>query len=131
MNVSEQIIAVIDSLCEKFGIAIDWTQENIWPYLQSLFQKYITYEICTSVMWIVAFSVLFIISCTFYKKISKKFHNDQCSDDAYILSVALLIFTSLILFIITLVQATDIITSITFPEKMIFEYVQKLTHHHG
>lgn len=131
MNVSEQIIAVIDNLCEKFGIAIDWTQENIWPYLQSLFQKYITYEICTSVMWIAAFGVLFVISCTFYKKASKEFHNDEWDDEPYILSIVLLIIISITFFVVTLVQVTDIICSITFPEKMIFEYVQKLTHHHG
>ena len=31
MTVSEQIIQVIDALCEKFGIAIDWTTQNIIP----------------------------------------------------------------------------------------------------
>ena len=28
MTVSEQIIQVLDALCEKFGLVIDWTSEN-------------------------------------------------------------------------------------------------------
>ena len=30
---SQQIIEVLDYLFEKFGIAIDWTSENIMPYI--------------------------------------------------------------------------------------------------
>lgn len=41
MNVSEQIIQVIDNLAQKFGIVIDWTDENIVPIFQQLADKYI------------------------------------------------------------------------------------------
>lgn len=30
---SQEIINVLDNLGEKFGIAIDWSNENILPYL--------------------------------------------------------------------------------------------------
>lgn len=33
MTVSDQIINVLDALCEKFGLVIDWTSENVVPYL--------------------------------------------------------------------------------------------------
>lgn len=36
---SQEIIKVLDNLCEKFGIAIDWTSQNVKPYLQELFCK--------------------------------------------------------------------------------------------
>lgn len=36
---SEEIIKVLDALGEKFGIAIDWTGENVLPYVEELFQK--------------------------------------------------------------------------------------------
>lgn len=36
MTVSEQIISVLDALCEKFGIAINWTEENVIPYVEIL-----------------------------------------------------------------------------------------------
>lgn len=49
MTVSNQIIAVLDAICEKFGIVIDWTASNIMPYLQDLCKRIVTYEIATSV----------------------------------------------------------------------------------
>ena len=33
-GISDGIIKVLDSLADKFGIAIDWTSSNILPYLQ-------------------------------------------------------------------------------------------------
>ena len=51
MTVSEQIIQVIDALCEKFGIVVDWTNENVFPYLETLCEKLIAYEIATSIVW--------------------------------------------------------------------------------
>ena len=39
MTVSEQIIQVVDMLCEKFGMAIDWTGENVIPYIEVLCKK--------------------------------------------------------------------------------------------
>lgn len=52
MVISDQIIAVMNDLCQKFGIAIDWSQENIIPYLTELAKKYISYEIATSIAWV-------------------------------------------------------------------------------
>lgn len=50
---SEEIIKVLDNLAERFGVAVDWTSINVIPYLQELCSKYITYEIATSVTWLV------------------------------------------------------------------------------
>ena len=30
----DEIIKVINDLCGKFGIAIDWTSSNVIPYLE-------------------------------------------------------------------------------------------------
>ena len=48
MSISDQIIAVINDLCQKFGIAIDWTAENVLPYIEDLCARYIQFEIQTS-----------------------------------------------------------------------------------
>lgn len=31
---SEEIIKVLDYICEQLGIAIDWTAENVWPQVR-------------------------------------------------------------------------------------------------
>ena len=60
MTVSAQIIEVLDDLCRKFGLMIDWSQENILPYLQELAGKYISWEIAMSWAWLVAGVVILI-----------------------------------------------------------------------
>ena len=46
---SKEIIKILDALAEKAGLAIDWTSANVFPYLQQLCSKYVTYEITTSI----------------------------------------------------------------------------------
>ena len=48
MSVSSEVIEILDYLGDKLGIAIDWTNENIIPYLQVLINKFIKWEISTS-----------------------------------------------------------------------------------
>lgn len=57
---SDEIIKVLDDLSERLGIAIDWSSQNVMPYLQDLMDRYINLEITGSVIWIVI-SVLAII----------------------------------------------------------------------
>ena len=52
MSFSSQFIEVLDALCEKFGIAIDWTSQNVVPYVTELATRIIAYEIWTSAAWI-------------------------------------------------------------------------------
>ena len=76
MTVSGEIIKVLDDLCRRFGIAVDWTSENVLPYLQDLCSRYIQYEVFTSIAWcalpavvLVISGLLWIIAGVTYKKI--------------------------------------------------------------
>lgn len=42
---SKEIIEIFDYIGEKLGVAIDWTQENIIPYLTDLLERYVTFNI--------------------------------------------------------------------------------------
>lgn len=48
----DEIIKVLDDLSERLGIDVDWTSQNVLPYLQELCDKYISYEIWTSIVYI-------------------------------------------------------------------------------
>lgn len=123
MEISEQVITIFDDIGERLGIAIDWSQENVLPYLQELFEKYINYEIASSIMWIVlfalgtaVFSVLGFITLKHFGK----------TDDEWALWLGVLIACCAVCFFIALiiglfVQVYDIITCLTFPEKMIID----------
>lgn len=47
---SDEIIKVLDALAEKFGIAVDWTRQNIQPYIEDLCHRIVGYELTTSIM---------------------------------------------------------------------------------
>lgn len=128
---ANEIIKVLDALCEKFGIAIDWTSENVTPYLKELCGKYINYEIWTSVGWIVLCSVLFVVCLVITTKSYSKakengWYFDKLIDYVALIGVILTIILGLILVVAIITQTGDIITCLTFPEKILFEYVQGL-----
>ena len=132
MTISEQIIQVINTLCAKFGIAINWTSENVIPYIEVLCKKLITYEIVTSAMWILLTWVLFGASVIAIKKLhpwlTKKYEEDW--DDCYMILDMVLwgaaVLLGVIMICVTCDQTIDIIKCLTFPEMYVFEYVSKL-----
>lgn len=132
--VSSQIIDVINELCSKFGIAIDWSQKNVQPYLESLVVKAVNYELYTSIMWIVIGTILIGIGLFYLSKANKckkryiKYKKDSmvdtesdyiCKDLYRILAWLLLIIA--ILFIIY--NANDVIKCVTFPDKVVFDMI--------
>ena len=135
MTVSEQIIQVIDDLCEKFGIAVNWTSENVIPYIELLCGKLVKYEIVTSIASLI-FSIAIIILCgILFKKFNPIFkagcerNSEECGIGWILGSVFAGI--GLVILLTTSIsdicmQVEDIIKCITFPELYVFEYVGAL-----
>ncbi len=130
MTVSEQIIEVLNALCEKFGIAIDWTASNMLPYVESLTHKFIAWEISTSVFWILFMTILTTASFLISKKIYAKYQDTKydCTnwDIANIAGWIITICITLALVVTIGCQIHDIITCVTFPEMMLIEKIQGL-----
>lgn len=132
MTVSEQIIEVIDALCAKVGIAIDWTGENVLPYIETLCGKLINYEVGTSIAYIVIFLALIAGSIVAVKKFKPVFKNGLDNSKSYEIgwemATAFSIIGLVIFYIISLIvvvgQIMDIVKCMTFPEMYVFEYVQ-------
>lgn len=133
MKVSEQIIEVIDALCEKFGIAIDWTAENVMPYIEKLCVKFINYEIYTSVAWMCFWCGLTLLCWTitaFLVRGARKLEYPW--DDDYVvtyIAIGGLVVSGFISFITVCVigcQIFDIIEATAFPEKTIYDYISGL-----
>ena len=134
MTVSEQIIQVIDALCEKFGIAVNWTSENVIPYIETLYKKLVAYEIGTSIAWMVIMVSLSIGSIIAAKKFYPTFKKglEEASDwdcgwiVGTVCAIMGLVGLNLSTIIVVGCQTMDIIKCATFPEMYIFEYVSKL-----
>ena len=124
MTVSNQIIAVLDAICEKFGIVIDWTASNIMPYLQDLWKRIVTYEIATSVAWIIL--QVAVVFLAFYVRNKKIRPLAEADDDDYSLVVATVIcaIIATIAIAVICVQAVDIIKALTIPEITIYKFAK-------
>lgn len=124
MTVSNQIIAVLDAICEKFGIVIDWTASNIMPYLQDLCKRIVTYEIATSAAWIILQVVIVVLA--FYIRNKKVKPLSEMDDDDYFLVIATVTcaIIAAIALIVVCVQVTDIIKALTIPEITIYKFAK-------
>lgn len=123
---SEEVIKVLDNLAERFGMTIDWTSANVIPYLQELCGKYVTYEIATSVVWLVIGILCLIFSKYTFAK--TKYFWGKYKEDVYSdYDCGTIIFgtiTGCIIIVgicVVLSQVFDIITCYAFPEKIIIE----------
>lgn len=132
----DEIIKVIDKLCQQFGIVIDWTDQNILPYLQELAYRYVHYKIVFYSIWAIIGLILVIISIVICKKFFGKSKNERYDffyeefyDDHECLCTVLWII-AIVLFIAGLIIVIPmtfyIAECITIPEKVIFDYVSSL-----
>lgn len=131
MTVSSEIIEVLEYLCGKFGIVIDWTQENILPYVQSLGENLIQYEISTSIFWIIFIAVITVLIAivtviSFFTAKKDEFGNRMLGE-FFAVSFTCAIIFSIITCIVVAVQSIDILTAIHFPEKAILDIIETLT----
>lgn len=121
MQFSDQLITILDDLCERFGIVIDWSQQNIIPYIEALAAKYIKYEICTSIAWCVI--MLFVTSIFVITAVV------ACKKEYEELVVVGTVFSVLLVMCTVLTigcQTFDIIECCVIPEKTLLEFCSEL-----
>lgn len=127
-TVSEQIIQVIEYIGQKFGIAINWTADNVLPVIEMLCKKYITWEIATSVAWIALCLIPIVVAICWAKSYIKRTDPDDLWDwdydpEPFFITVIAVIACFALAPITT--QIFDIIKCICFPELKIFEYAKQ------
>lgn len=132
---ADEIIKVLNDLCDKFGIAMDWGSKNVLPYLQELGNNIVAYELWTSIAWIILLMLPIIVLFSFSKYYTKHKNEDffkGCDDDDVLgYTYALMIFASIAWLTMSVIQVFDIITCLTFPEKIILEYCMDIYNSYG
>ena len=125
MNFSEQTISILDYICNKFGVVIDWTSDNVWPMIEMLAGKYIKWEIASSSIWLFIWLLSFTI-CTFIcVKIYKDVKPEYGWSDSQFFGFLIFSIGAFGSFFGIWSQVFDIVRCITFPELEIFEYLKE------
>lgn len=120
MELSNNVIEILEYLGKKFGVAVDFSNQNIMPYLQQLADKYIDYRINTSIFWIVLCTLAAVIGIILIAVEIKVFQGE-----AFICGICggFILCLGVIFICINIYQ---IILCKTFPEKAIFDYLINL-----
>ena len=87
--ISDELIKVLDYLGAQLGITIDWSAENVLPYVKELCEKLVRYETAKAYAWIGIVCAAFIIALIFMIVYERK-----CGDGfGYVLFFIVLVIT--------------------------------------
>ena len=132
MTVSDEIIKILDVVCAQFGIAIDWTQQNIIPHLTVLTEKIVRYELITSITWILfcIVPVILFVKCERSRRAFVR-NGDSYFEEKYDMTLRGVVWiASVILSIISavliIIAILNIVTCITLPEKVVFDFIKSM-----
>lgn len=124
---SNQIIELLKELANQLGIAVDWTSENIKPFITDLMMRNAKYELFTSLIWI-AFALIVAIMCiVMIKRVNKENREGDLPDDdccgLTVLFAILFVMASIIFFC----QIYDVGKALYMPELLLLETLKSLS----
>ena len=136
---SEEIIKVIDELCKKFGVVIDWTSQNVLPYLQELAHRIAIYKITMSAIGVFIGLVFLVLEICLCKKVISEYLYCQknqkdtaqwdydCGPEGpALISMAGIGIAGIIALATLCCSVPELIKWVVVPELGLFEYLQGL-----
>lgn len=130
---SEEIIKVLDELGKRFGIVIDWSNQNIIPYLQELFKRFICYRNITACVWIILSIAMTISGVGMIRALnewrkSDNYNKDYCNDDDMLVALGYIFSVFIIALGIGLIieNMFGIIKNVCMPEMVVYEYITNI-----
>lgn len=129
MTFSDQFIQIMDYIGEKLGIIIDWTSQNVSPYLFDLFSRLCQFMIAKHIVALIGF-IIFGIICAFgAKKLFKICCCNSSDNEVWFFSGIgwiVLAVASVVLFIIAFGEIHSLVEAIYIPEKAVIEYLLEI-----
>ena len=126
---SDEIIKVLDAIGDKFGIMIDWTQQNVQPYIQDLCQRVVQYKLTTSIVMLVIATIILSIGVIWMLfTIIKIIRHKYCDlDDISGFQITCFVISPIIIaigLILTSFMINDICMCHFIPEKILINEIQ-------
>ena len=127
---NNELVELLKELANQMGIAVDWTSENIRPYIIDTMGRLAKYEIFTSVIWILLFAIIAFIAVQFWKIAYKKYKDvdDYEFDEESFFWISVLLLLVIIGVVLGIVsQLCDIGEAIYMPEVLLIEKLRSLS----
>lgn len=124
MTVSSQIIEVFNEICNKFGIVIDWSADNIFPYLTELVNRIALFVIGKETVSVVICGIMIVVGTIIFWYIKK--NNQDIGTEKLMLYVFFVIVLYFIGFFWGYNAVVKIIQAKTLPELVVFEYIKNI-----
>lgn len=130
--ISDEIIKVLDELAKKFGIVIDWTSQNVIPYLEDLGMRLVKFDTMQHIFGIVICVITLILTLIIFKKginffkaeSQKEYSDSELSQIIYTLFMIIFGFASVVAIVFAFSDINSIIQNIYLPEKTIYEFIK-------
>lgn len=127
---NNELVELLKELASQMGIAVDWTSENIRPYIMDIMNKLAKYEIFTSAIWILFLVIVIFIASKLLRMSHKKFKDEEDYEwdeavfggTAIVLSIVILIASVGIVF-----ECHDIGKALYMPEVLLIEQLRSLS----
>lgn len=130
MEISKEVIAILDYLGAKFGVSIDWTSQNVMPYVQELAKRYIKYDIASSALFTAIFLLIDIaiiaISVKAFQYNNKKYEGDKWNWDIEerVIHVVVTVFIMIIPTVLICFGIDSVLRDIFIPELRLYELLK-------
>lgn len=122
-----EIEKAIDKIAEKFGIVVDWSQDNIYPYIRDILQRYRTASIVQDAVTIGILGLLILSAILILKSIlRRKSIEDSYDEFIFAIFTVFYFFGLAILLLITICKIYDLTSWIFVPEMQFVKELAKL-----
>lgn len=125
---SSEFEKALDAVCNKFGIAVDWSSKNVVPYVQELSTRIVHFKIASAIFFAVV-GILMVASIILWVKwikyCDKRYKEEEWDnwDLAKGLSIGACIICTVVGIYVALYSVYDIVTYSVFPEKALIDFI--------
>ena len=126
MSFSEQFIQIMDYIGQQIGIMIDWTSQNVGPYIMDLFNRLSIYIVTREVISLIGLIIMLIVGLKLLKKshVNAKIHEyDPDFAFGWIIAIIILSISSVFISFSIFSTLCGLAEAILIPEKQIIEYL--------
>lgn len=127
-----ELINVLDQLAERFGLAVDWSSQNVLPYVQQLAEKIVRYRAVSAVENLLIGIAAIAAAVLLFKLARKhrvKYEEDGAdADEILMLLCPIGCGVAAIFGVCTIIGSIDtLVKCCVFPEALIIDYVREMT----